>query len=539
MDSPFYRFRPAQENGTIRGMEKAATDIYTFENLRNGGFTYVDKTAILKKLADLSRGKQFFIARPRRFGKSLAVSTLKCLFEGKRELFKGLAIEPAWDWSKKWPVIHLDMGTMQYDTVDELSAAIASYLRGEAARLGVSIENRSTIPEMFRELIIKTAATADDGQCVVLVDEYDKPLLGHLMKPEVTAFKNFLKPFYGVMKYEERYQRFTFITGVSKFSKVSIFSDLNNLKDYTLEAVAGTLFGYTHEEVRRNFPGCLAALGEKLGKTPDGAFAEIVKCYDGYKFHQNAEPVVNPVSLGMTFDTLELGNWWSLTAVPTFLMDFFKARPMDVSDLSVTDVDLAAYEPEKIKPVTLLFQTGYLTIKGFEQIGINRRYLLGFPNMEVENSFLTDLSSVYVGTDNSGAANIAAAANKALLARDPEGFVEAFRQFFAAIPYDLTDRQNEQSWQAIMYVVLRVVGINVGGEVRTHKGRIDLTIETATDAYIIEVKRDSTAKKAIEQIQDKSYTDRFRPSSKPITLIGIAFSTKRRNISSVKIVRGA
>ena len=518
------------------GMEKAATDIYTFENLRKGGYTHVDKTAILKELADDSRGRQFFIARPRRFGKSLAVSTLKCLFEGKRDLFKGLAIEPKWDWSKKWPVIHIDMGTMQYDTVGELSAAIASYLNGEAARLGVSIERNATIPEMFRELIIKTAATSDDGQVVVLVDEYDKPLLGHLMKPEVTVFKNFLKPFYGVMKYEERYQRFTFITGVSKFSKVSIFSDLNNLKDYTLNAAVATLFGYTHKEVRENFPLCLAALGEKLGKDAEGAFAEIVNYYDGYRFHQNAEPVVNPVSLGMAFDTMELGNWWSLTAMPTFLMEFFKARPMDVSDLSVTDADLAAYEPERIKPVTLLFQTGYLTIKGFEQAGTMRRYKLGFPNLEVEGSFLLDLSSVYAGTDNSGSANIAAEVVKALLARDPEGFVEAFRKFFAAIPYDLTDRQNEQSWQAIMYVVLRVIGVNVGGEVRTHKGRIDLTVETATDAYIIEVKRDSTAKKAIEQIRDKSYTDRFRASGKPITLIGIAFSTKRRTISGVKIV---
>ena len=520
-------------------MEKAATDIYTFENLRKGGFTYVDKTAILKELADLSRGKQFFIARPRRFGKSLAVSTLKCLFEGKREFFKGLAIEPEWDWSKKWPVIHLDMGTMQYDTVAELSVALASYLTGEAQRLGVSIKSDSTIPEMFRQLIIATASTSDDGQCVVLVDEYDKPLLGHLMKPEVTKFKDFLKPFYGVMKYEERYQRFAFITGVSKFSKVSIFSDLNNLKDYTLEAVAATLFGYTHEEVRRYFPGCLAALGEKLGKSSDGAFADIVKHYDGYRFHPAAEPVINPVSLGMTFDTMELGNWWSLTAIPTFLIDFFKVRPMDVSDLSVTDADLAAYEPEKIKPITLLFQTGYLTIKGFEQVGVVRRYFLQFPNMEVESSFLTDLSALYIGSDNSGSANIVADVVKALRARDPEGFVETFRRFFAAIPYDLTDRQNEQSWQAIMYAVLRLIGVNAGGEVRTHKGRIDLTVETATDAYIIEVKRDSTAKKAIEQIQDKSYTDRFRSSGKPITLISIAFSSKKRNISGVKIVRNA
>ena len=520
-------------------MEKAATDIYTFENLRNGGFTYVDKTAILKQLADLSRGTQFFIARPRRFGKSLAISTLRCLFEGKREFFKGLAIEPEWDWSKKWPVIHIDMGTMQYDTVEELSSALTSYLQSEGRRLGVSIDDGLTVPELFRRLITAVAKISDDGQCVILVDEYDKPLLKALNTPDVTKFKNFLKPFYGVIKYEERFLRFTLITGVSKFSKVSIFSDLNNLKDYTLESVVAPLFGYTHEEVRRFFPGCLAALGEKLGMSADGAFGKLVKYYDGYRFHQNAEPVINPVSLGMTFDSMEMGNWWSLTAIPTFLMEFFKARPMDVSDLSVTDADLAAYEPEKIKPVTLLFQTGYLTIKGFEQIGVNRRYLLGFPNMEVENSFLTDLSSVYVGTDNSGSANIAAATNKALLARDPEGFVEAFRKFFAAIPFDLTDRQNEQSWQAIMYVVLRVIGINVDGEVRTHKGRIDLTVETATDAYIIEVKRDSTAKKAIEQIQDKSYTDRFRLSGKPITLIGMAFSTKKRAISSVKIVRDA
>ena len=518
-------------------MEKAATDIYTFENLRNGGFTYVDKTAILKQLADLSRGSQFFIARPRRFGKSLAISTLRCLFEGKREFFKGLAIEPEWDWSKKWPVIHIDMGTMQYDTLDELSSALTSYLQGECRRLGVSVAGGLTVPEQFRALIQAVAQTSEDGQCVVLVDEYDKPLLRTLNTPDVTKFKNFLKPFYGVIKYEERFLRFTLITGVSKFSKVSIFSDLNNLKDYTLNAAVATLFGYTHEEVQKNFPQNLAALGETLGKDADGAFADIVKWYDGYRFSNDAEPVINPVSLGLTFDSMELGNWWSLTAMPTFLLDFFKVRPMDVSDLSVTDADLAAYEPERLKPVTLLFQTGYLTIKSFEQLGGLRRYYLKFPNLEVESSFLTDLSALYIGSDNSGSANIAAEVVKSLRARDPERFIEMFRQFFAAIPYDLTDRQNEQSWQAIMYAVLRLIGVNVGGEVKTHKGRIDLTVETATDAYIIEVKRDSTAKKAIEQIQDKSYTDRFRLSGKPITLIGMAFSTKKRAISSVKIER--
>ena len=520
-------------------MEKAATDIYTFENLRKGGYSYVDKTAILKELADDSRGRQFFIARPRRFGKSLAISTLRCLFEGKSDLFKGLAIEPLWDWSKKWPVIHLDMGSAQSESVSELKLIWRSMLSNECARNGIAFRDSEVPSIAFSNVINDLAAVSDEGQVVVLIDEYDKPLLGHLMTPQVTEFKNALKAFYSVLKTLEGKQRFLFITGVSKFSKVSIFSDLNNLKDYTLNAAVATLFGYTHEEVRKNFPKSLAALGAKLGKDAEGAFSDIVKWYDGYRFHQDGETVVNPVSLGMTFDSMELANWWSLTAMPTFLMEFLKARPIDVSDLSVTDADLAAYEPERIKPVTLLFQTGYLTIKGFEQVEADRTYHLGFPNLEVENSFLKSLTGVYVGQDDIDSHNISRRAREALRSRDPEAFVEAFRQFFAAIPYDLTDRQNEQSWQAIMYVILRVIGINVGGEVRTHKGRIDLTVETATDAYIIEVKRDSTAKKAIEQIQDKSYTDRFRPSGKPITLIGIAFSTKRRTVSGVKIVKNA
>ena len=520
-------------------MEKAATDIYTFENLRREHFTYVDKTAILKPLADMSRGKQFFIARPRRFGKSLAVSTLQCLFEGRRDLFQGLAIEPQWEWSKKWPVIRLDMGNMQYGTVEELSVAVRDYLGKEAGRLGVTIDVSLPAQEVFRNLIHAVAATAADGQCVVLVDEYDKPLLHKLNTPAVTVFKDFLKPFYGVIKYEEGKQRFSFLTGVSKFSKVSIFSDLNNLKDYTLHPLTATLFGFTHDEVRKYYPCKLAELGAKFGKNADWAFDEIIRMYDGYKFHQDAEPVINPVSLGMTFDALEFGKWWSKTAIPTFLIDFFKTRPLDVSSLEVSDSDMDAFEPERLKPVTLLFQTGYLTIRSVEWNGSFTKYELGFPNAEVETSFLGELSNLYSGNAVDDSKILVSRIGDTLRARDPEGFVEAFKSFFGSIPYDLTDRQNEQSWQAVMYVVMRLIGMNVGGEVKTSKGRIDLTIETATDAYVIEVKRDSTPMKAIEQIRDKSYTDRFRLSGKPITLIGLAFSTKKCAVSGAKIVRDA
>ncbi len=520
-------------------MEKPATDIYTFENLRKGQYTYVDKTAILKELADDTRGRQFFIARPRRFGKSLAVTTLQSLFEGKLELFKGLAIEPQWDWSRKWPVLRIDMGTMQYDTVEELSAALKNYLRKEGERLGVEVDTSLPVPSVFQNLIRDAAATSADGQCVVLVDEYDKPLIRKLGTPGVTVFKDFLKPFYGVIKYEEGQQRFAFITGVSKFSKVSIFSDLNNLDDITLDADVATLFGFTHDEVRKYYPDKLAELGAELGTDADGAFAEIVKMYDGYRFEENAEPVINPVSLGMCFKKKKLGNWWSLTATPTFLVDFFKTHPLDVSSLELTDADMNAFEPEKIKPVTLLYQTGYLTIKGFRQIGNVIRYTLGFPNREVESSFLDVLSKLYSGPGEKDPGGLVAAIADALNSRDPEGFVEAFKSFFGEIPYDLTDRQNEQSWQAIMYVVMRLIGMNVGGEVKTNKGRIDLTVETATDAWIIEIKRDSTPMKAISQIREQGYADKFRLSGKPITLIGIAFSTKKRAVSGTKIVREA
>ena len=520
-------------------MEKPATDIYTFENLRKGQYTYVDKTAILKELADDTRGRQFFIARPRRFGKSLAVTTLQALFEGKRELFKGLDIEPQWDWSKKWPVLRLDMGTMQYGTVEELAAALKNYLLNEGRRLGVKVDTSLPVPSVFQNLIRDVAETSADGQCVVLVDEYDKPLLKKLNTPAVTAFKDFLKPFYGVIKYEEGKQRFAFVTGVSKFSKVSIFSDLNNLKDYTLHPLAGTLFGFTHAEVRKYYPGYLRELGAKFGKDADWAFDEIVKMYDGYKFHQDSEPVINPVSLGMTLDAMEFQSWWSKTAIPTFLLDFFKTRPLDVSSLEVSESDMNAFEPEKIKPVVLLYQTGYLTIKGFERNGTFITYRLGFPNAEVESSFLDELSKLYSGNESRAGKELVSRIGNTLRARDPEGFVEAFKSFFGEIPYDLTDRQNEQSWQAIMYVVMRLIGMNVGGEVRTNKGRIDLAVETATDAYVIEVKRDSTPMKAISQIREQGYVDKFRLSGKPITLIGIAFSTKKRAVSGTKIVREA
>ena len=511
-------------------MEKIATDIYTFEKLRKNGFTYVDKTDALYAMASGDVGNQFFIARPRRFGKSLAVSTLKSLFRGERELFAGLKIEPKWDWSKKWPVLHLDMGSMQARNVDEFNELLSSQLQRRAKELGIDNLSGSLPSTLLTNLIDALAAESADGQMVLLIDEYDKPLLGHLMKSDVTEFRDALKAFYSVVKTLESKQRFTFLTGVSKFSKVSIFSDLNNLKDWTMHPKTATLFGYTHEESLKCFPGRIHELAEANGLTDDEAFAKIVEWYDGYRFHAMSERVINPVSLGSCFDRGEFANYWAETAMPTFLIDILRTRPLDFSCVDIEETDLGNYEPTDPKGVTLLYQTGYLTIDTFRQRGASRRYTLKLPNLEVENSFLRDVVGAYTGRDVSYTSSYAFTAGDALYEHDVPKFLKALKSFFVDIPYDMTDRQNEQMWQTICYVVLRSIGVNVNGEVKTHDGRMDMVVELPNDIYIIEFKLDKPAAEALEQIKGKEYAGKYELSGKRITLIGISFSSEKRTI---------
>ena len=518
--------------GIIRDMEKVATDIYSFRVLRENGFTYVDKTGMILPLVDMSIGKQFFLARPRRFGKSLLVSTLHCLFEGRRELFKGLEIEPKWDWSKTWTVLHLDMGDCQADTVERLWGKIDGCLVSESDRLGVALRPVKDISQKFKHFIDDLAAKSPskDGQIVLLVDEYDKPLLGHLSKPDVTQFRDALKEFYSVIKTMEGKQRFTFLTGVSKFSKVSVFSDLNNLKDRTMTPGEATLLGYTHDELKKFFPETLAKIGAKNGRDADWAFREIVKWYDGYKFHHMAEKVVNPVSFGECAERGEFNNYWSKTAMTTFLTDALKEHPLDFSTIGINESELEAYEPDNPRLVTLLYQTGYLTIKGFRQMGGMRKFDLCIPNLEVESSFLTALAPIYAGLDPSRSSNFQFAAAEAILAGDVDGFVKALKGFFANIPYDLTDRQNEQMWQAIVYVVLKAIGVAVFAEVKTNEGRIDMTCETSDAVWLIEFKLDRSAEEAFAQIDEKNYAEKYDLAGKRVVKIGISFSSEQRTI---------
>lgn len=377
-------------------LERIATDSYDFEYVRTGGFTYVDKTALVHRLASGSIGKQFFLSRPRRFGKSLLCSTIQKLFEGRRDLFEGLAVDSLpWDWSKTYPVLHLDMSLCSGETLDEVEASVESALCREAERLGVSLRDGGNLRDRFVSLIEDVAAISCDGKLVLLVDEYDKPLTRWVGEPEVEPFQTFLKSFYSVVKLTESKQRFCLMTGVSKFSKVSIFSDLNNLIDISMDVRFSALLGYTHDEVRANFTRSLGALAASLNTDEDGAFADVANMYDGYCFDRSMTRVFNPVSLGRALESLDMRSYWFETGTPGWLMSYAKKAPIDVDNLEVSEADLGTFEPAEPYMPTVLFQTGYLTIAGYEEIGRARVYRMKFPNHEVEDGFTQWLADAY------------------------------------------------------------------------------------------------------------------------------------------------
>ena len=512
-------------------MKPIATDTYNFERLMTDGYTYVDKTAVLYPLINKSIGSQFFLSRPRRFGKSLLVSTFKSIFQGRRDLFKGLAIDSLEYGWKTYPVLHLDMGSMQRPTVEEFEDFLCRSLNRLAVEHGVEISDSKIPADKFISLCDALAAKSPHGQFVMLVDEYDKPLLGTLNTPEVIKFRDALKSFYSVIKTKESLMRFTFITGISKFSKVSIFSDLNNLIDISMSAQFATLLGYTHDEVKKFFPDWIENLAKTLGVSADDAFDEIVKWYDGYRFEENSEPVINPVSLGLCLRDSKFKTYWSSTAVPTFLVDLLKKRPLNLQLVGIDESTLDAYEPTALNPVTLLYQTGYLTISGFRQRGTQRTYSLDFPNMEVRNSFNTSLARGYVNIDENHLGSLQNRCIDALYDDRLDVFFETLKIFFANIPYDISSHAPEETYQAVFCAILYFIGVGVTPEVRTNEGRIDAVMETPDHVYVMEFKRDKFAAEAMAQIKEKKYYEKFLGSGKKITLVGVSFDSDKRTIA--------
>jgi hypothetical protein len=519
-------------------VRKMPVGIQDFEDLRTNGYLYVDKTAYLYQLVNF--GKPYFLGRPRRFGKSLFLSTLKAYFLGKRELFDGLAIaglEKEW---QEYPVFHIDLNEEGFSNLNSLYKALDTNLKRLEDQWGK--DETDTTPASRFSGLIRRAWKKSGRKVVVLVDEYDKPLVNTLGNMEMNeSIRDTLKGFYGILKSADAYLRFVFLTGVTKFSKVSVFSDLNHLTDISLNEAFSGICGISETELTQYFETEIKSLADKIGNTYENTLLELKKHYDGYRFCEDAEGIYNPFSLLNTFNAGKFRNYWFETGTPTFLVQMLKNIDYDIknleNDVIVPANSIANYQTEYNNPVPLLYQSGYLTIKNYDKE--YNEYTLGFPNEEVKYGFLDELLPAYAPQYAVQQNFSATSFVKALRAGNIDGFMENLWAFYAAIPYDLmkNESKNEQYYQFIFYLLVTLMGQFVQAEVKTATGRIDAIIKTADTIYAFEFKmaNHGTAEKALEQIDSNDYLIPFTADGRNLVKIGAEFSEKERGLSRWKI----
>ncbi|MBQ8570941.1 MAG: ATP-binding protein [Kiritimatiellae bacterium] len=506
-------------------MKDITSSVYNFEDLIQGNFLYVDKTEYIWQLIKPAK-EMYFLSRPRRFGKSLTVSTLKAVFEGKKELFKGLAIyDKPYDW-KPYPVIHLDLNGLNFSSRDEFNSSLCGLVRecAEDHHINIKIES----PEkMFRQLI---RALSLSTSVVILLDEYDKPILNNISSPEVEQILSDLKAFYSVIKAFEERLRFVFVTGVSKFCHVSLFSDLNNLTDITMDARYATMFGYTQEELEANFADKISAISN--GQDIDAFKAKIKEWYNGFRFEENAKTVYNPVSLAKFFESGgKFNNYWFSTGTPSFLMELAKQKNFDFeSSLKepVPQITFNAFEIDNIDPLTLLLQTGYVTIKGTEERFGETWYYLDFPNTEVTSAFSAYILNSYAGKTQTDGVRFVSEFATSLVKNDLKRLRKAMESFFAGIPYDVHKKQ-EATFQGIFFSVFRLLGVYIEAESETNDGRIDAVVQTSKAIYIFEFKLDNNPT-ALSQIKEKEYFKKYLLDKRDIYIIGVNFDSVKGNL---------
>lgn len=502
-------------------MKKLPIGKQDLPKLINEDCIYVDKTEIIHRL--ISTGSTYFLSRPRRFGKSLTVSTLKEIFSGNKELFKGLWIYEKIDW-KKYPIIHIDFSEITKKSVPVIDG-IHFILDEIASQNRISLLQKD-YSFKFRELI---QALSKTGQVVILIDEYDKPIIDYIDDiPQAEKNREILKNFYSVLKGSDKYIKFLFITGVSKFSKVSIFSDLNHLDDITLNENYGCLVGYTEQELETYFPEYLKLANDKLSKYFTNVKQEIKNKYNGYSWNGVAY-VYNPFSLLGFFTNIKFENYWFETGTPTFLVKLIKERNYNISEFESTLVKkeiFDKYELSNLELIALMFQTGYLTVKGYDYR--NSQYTLSYPNNEVRGAFETMLLSEISCKSLSENASLLNDITAALKNNDIEKFIQLLKILFKNITYPIIDNR-ENYYHSIFYLVIKMLGFDIAAEVLTNDGRIDAVIKCANCIYIIEFKI-GTAKSALEQIHKKQYHLKLQNEKKQIVLLGIGFSTKAKNV---------
>ena len=499
--------------------------LQTFRELREENCYYVDKTGFVARLLD--EGKHYFLSRPRRFGKSLLLDTLKELFEGSEALFAGLHIHDRWDWSVRHPVVRLSFGGGHFGEPGYVRTSAMAQLAAAGQDAGVEAEH-DTGPERFRALL--RALHAKTGRRVaVLVDEYDKPILDALETPDVArANRDFLRGLYGVIKDSDAHVRFTFLTGVSKFSKVSVFSGLNILTDITLDPRYSAVCGYTEEDLDTVFAPELPGLDRD----------RIREWYNGYSWR--AEKVYNPFDILLLFDKREFGAYWFETGTPTFLVDTLFRRRVGTPSLDgmlTSGALLSSFDVDEIATEALLFQTGYLTIRDVRDRGGVRSYRLGYPNREVRQSLNESLLRRLV-RDAAGQTANRDRLYDLLEAGDIAGLEALFRAFFAGIPYEWHTNnavaRYEAYYASVFYSYFAATGLDVTVEDAGSRGRADMAVRFGGAVYLFEFKVVEQAGEgaALAQLKARGYADKYRASGSPVHLIGVEFSRETRNVTA-------
>ena len=524
---------------------KLPVGIQSFKKLRKDGYIYVDKTAFVWNLVQSS--SPYFLSRPRRFGKSLFLSTLAAYFLGQKELFKGLYVEQAEEvqaaqegrtaW-ETYPVFYLDFNTGNYNGMEALTENLNIFLyRLEEIYGKAAVEET---PAKRFEGLLERAYQKTGKQVVILVDEYDKPLLQTMGGNEELneQYRSMLKAFYSVIKTCDQYIRFAFLTGVTKFSKVSIFSDLNNLKDISLHENYAGICGITQEELEENFQPEIQALAERQQLDYPQAVAALKQWYDGYLFHPAGKGMYNPYSILNAFDDKEIKSYWFSTGTPTFLVNYLKEAHYFIPNLDgnveLNEEGLQTYRAVAQDALPILFQAGYLTIK--EYIKEARMYRLGFPNDEVRYGFWENLLPTYSSIPFGQTGVSAWRFVQDIRQGNVDSFMERMQAIIAGIPYDNFSRENlklrEQNYQTAVYLIFKLMGQFVQTEVHCSTGRSDCVVTTADAVYIFEFKLtgNGSAEDAINQIKEQNYASQYRAEGKKIVLIGSSFNEEKRTI---------
>ena len=508
--------------------------IQNFEDLRRNEYVYVDKTHHIHRLA--TTGKYYFLSRPRRFGKSLLMSTMEAYFKGRKELFKGLALEQLEkDWTQ-YPVLHLDLNGSKYMYPEDLVVLLSQHLDNWEKEYCITVRYND-LEARFRDVIV--AAYEKTGkQVVILIDEYDKPIVNNLDKKELADYyRAVLQGFYGVIKSMGEQTKFCFLTGVSKIGKLSVFSTLNNLTDISMEPEYSDICGISENDLHKYFDDSVAELADANRLSINECYKKLKDMYDGYHFSEDSDGMYNPFSLLNTLRSKKFKEYWFETGTPTLLVNVMKQTSFDVTTLSdnvvVPAAKLNGMQDIVNKPVSLFFQTGYLTIKEYDSE--YNEYRLGFPNDEVKNGFLNFIYSYYVPVNPADDSTTTSQLAKALKAGDPYTFMRTLEALFANTTYQIQG-DSEKNFQYAMYIIMELLGEYVQAERSTSNGRIDLLLQTRDYIYIVELKIDNTADAALQQIEERGYAKPFVNDPRKLFKIGVSFSTADRHIEDWKVV---